>query len=161
MLGPVILVFGRDLLSIVLLLLASGIDDKGTGLMASRFGAGKQESDLLENLGKKYQQNPDAFCQKRKHSRWKPARNLLFYTFSSCYCNKSCFVLSATKDQVQLFSLGSYCGPKLSFQKMGRGAATLPFEARQVGWYILGCSEVANGVVSIDTSIYVAVVVSI
>ena len=81
MLGPVILVFGRDLLSIVLLLLASGIDDKGTGLMASRFGAGKQESDLLENLGKKYQQNPDASCQKRKHSRWKPARNLLFYIF--------------------------------------------------------------------------------
>ena len=28
---------------------------------------------------------------------------------------------------VQLVSLGSYCGPKLSFQKMGRGAATLPF----------------------------------
>ncbi|CAL1169600.1 unnamed protein product [Cladocopium goreaui] len=68
----------------------SGIDDTGTGLMAARFGAGKQESDLLENLGKKYQQNPDA--------------------------------------QVQLISLGSYCGPKLSFQKMGRGAATLPFD---------------------------------
>ncbi|CAJ1341391.1 unnamed protein product [Effrenium voratum] len=29
---------------------------------------------------------------------------------------------------VQLVSLGSYCGPKLSFQKMGRGAATLPFD---------------------------------
>lgn len=68
----------------------AGIDEKGTGLMASRFGAGKQESDLLENLGKKYQQNPD--------------------------------------DQVQLISLGSYRGPKLSFQKMGRGAATLPFD---------------------------------
>lgn len=68
----------------------TGIDDTGTGLMAARFGAGKQESDLLENLGKKYQQNPDA--------------------------------------QVQLISLGSYCGPKLSFQKMGRGAATLPFD---------------------------------
>ncbi|CAE7573462.1 unnamed protein product, partial [Symbiodinium sp. CCMP2456] len=29
---------------------------------------------------------------------------------------------------VQLVSLGSYCGPKLSFQKMGRGAETLPFD---------------------------------
>lgn len=27
-----------------------------------------------------------------------------------------------------LVSLGCYCGPKLSFQKMGRGAATLPFD---------------------------------
>lgn len=29
---------------------------------------------------------------------------------------------------VPLVSLGCYCGPKLSFQKMGRGAATLPFD---------------------------------
>ena len=45
---------------------------------------------------------------------------------------------TATKAQVQLISLGSYCGPKLSFQKMGRGAATLPFEARQVRGGIWG-----------------------
>lgn len=64
-------------------------DEKGTGLMASRFG-GRQESDLLENLGAKY---------------------------------------SSTEEDVQLVSLGSYCGPKLSFQKMGKGAATLPFES--------------------------------
>jgi len=68
---------------------AAGIDDKGNGLMASRFG-GKQESDMLEKLGTKYQQTPDA--------------------------------------EVQLISLGSYCGPKLTFQKIGRGAATLPFD---------------------------------
>lgn len=29
---------------------------------------------------------------------------------------------------VQLVSLGCYCGPKLSFQKMGRGSETLPFD---------------------------------
>lgn len=29
---------------------------------------------------------------------------------------------------VQLVSLGCYCGPKLTFQKMGRGAETLPFD---------------------------------
>lgn len=29
---------------------------------------------------------------------------------------------------VPLISLGCYCGPKLSFQKMGRGAETLPFD---------------------------------
>lgn len=29
---------------------------------------------------------------------------------------------------VRLVSLGCYCGPKLSFQKMGRGAETLPFD---------------------------------
>lgn len=57
--------------------------------MASRFG-GRQESDLLENLGAKY---------------------------------------SSTEEDVQLVSLGSYCGPKLSFQKMSKGAATLPFES--------------------------------
>jgi len=68
---------------------AGSIDDKGNGLMSSRFG-GKQESDMLEKLGTKYQQTPDA--------------------------------------EVQLISLGSYCGPKLTFQKIGRGAATLPFD---------------------------------
>lgn len=29
---------------------------------------------------------------------------------------------------IRLVSLGCYCGPKLSFQKMGRGAETLPFD---------------------------------
>lgn len=29
---------------------------------------------------------------------------------------------------VRLVSLGCYCGPKLSFQKMGRGSETLPFD---------------------------------
>lgn len=31
-------------------------------------------------------------------------------------------------DHVMLVSLGSYCGPKLTFQKVGRGAETLPFD---------------------------------
>mmetsp|Transcript_2208 Transcript_2208/g.3766 ORF Transcript_2208/g.3766 Transcript_2208/m.3766 type:complete len:441 (+) Transcript_2208:68-1390(+) len=31
-------------------------------------------------------------------------------------------------DGVQLVSLGCYCGPKLSFKKMGRGSETLPFD---------------------------------
>lgn len=31
-------------------------------------------------------------------------------------------------NSVRLVSLGCYCGPKLSFQKMGRGAETLPFD---------------------------------
>jgi len=30
--------------------------------------------------------------------------------------------------KVQLISLGCYCGPKLTFQKIGRGAETLPFD---------------------------------
>jgi len=32
------------------------------------------------------------------------------------------------QNRVRLVSLGCYCGPKLSFQKMGRGAETLPFD---------------------------------
>lgn len=74
---------------------AQGVDDKGTGLMATRFG-GQQESDMLEKLGDKY----------------KDAAPLA----------------DAETAHVQLVSLGSYCGPKLSFQKMGRGAETLPFD---------------------------------
>mmetsp|Transcript_35105 Transcript_35105/g.76666 ORF Transcript_35105/g.76666 Transcript_35105/m.76666 type:complete len:625 (-) Transcript_35105:92-1966(-) len=31
-------------------------------------------------------------------------------------------------EHVQLVSLGCYCGPKLSFKKIGRGAETLPFD---------------------------------
>lgn len=31
-------------------------------------------------------------------------------------------------EQVRLISLGAYCGPKLSFKKIGRGAETLPFD---------------------------------
>jgi hypothetical protein len=31
-------------------------------------------------------------------------------------------------EAVRLVSLGGYCGPKLSFQEMGRGAETLPFD---------------------------------
>eukprot|EP00930_Biecheleria_cincta_P068440 TRINITY_DN5587_c0_g1_i1.p1 TRINITY_DN5587_c0_g1~~TRINITY_DN5587_c0_g1_i1.p1 ORF type:complete len:467 (+),score=59.82 TRINITY_DN5587_c0_g1_i1:168-1403(+) len=69
-------------------------NDKGVGLMATRFG-GQQESDMLERLGEKYQKQG-------------PADELTSH--------------------VQLVSLGSYCGPKLSFQKMGRGAETLPFD---------------------------------
>lgn len=34
----------------------------------------------------------------------------------------------ALTDAVKLVSLGCFCGPKLSFQKMGRGAETLPFD---------------------------------
>ncbi|CAE7675187.1 unnamed protein product [Symbiodinium pilosum] len=71
-----------------------GVDDKGTGLMATRFG-GEQESDMLEKLGDKYKDAP---------------------------------VADPETARVQLVSLGSYCGPKLSFQKMGRGAETLPFD---------------------------------
>lgn len=33
-----------------------------------------------------------------------------------------------TTSHVQLISLGCYCGPKLTFQKIGRGAETLPFD---------------------------------
>merc|ERR1712232_1452296 len=35
---------------------------------------------------------------------------------------------SSDTDHVRLVSLGGYCGPKLSFQKLGRGAETLPFD---------------------------------
>jgi len=31
-------------------------------------------------------------------------------------------------EHVRLVSLGGFCGPKLAFQKMGRGAETLPFD---------------------------------
>lgn len=72
------LVFERERELFSIRPLASGIDDTGTGLMAARFGAGKQESDLLENLGKKYQQNPDVSCQKGKGSQWKHAVNFAF-----------------------------------------------------------------------------------
>jgi hypothetical protein len=35
---------------------------------------------------------------------------------------------SIAKDDIQLVSLGCACGPKLAFNEMGRGAATLPFD---------------------------------
>lgn len=35
---------------------------------------------------------------------------------------------SADTDHIMLISLGAYCGPKLTFQKIGRGAETLPFD---------------------------------
>jgi len=34
----------------------------------------------------------------------------------------------AQKDGITLVSLGCFCGPKLTFQKIGRGAETLPFD---------------------------------
>mmetsp|Transcript_134272 Transcript_134272/g.388693 ORF Transcript_134272/g.388693 Transcript_134272/m.388693 type:complete len:344 (+) Transcript_134272:49-1080(+) len=37
-------------------------------------------------------------------------------------------ICDAQQNEVRLVSLGCYCGPKLSFQKMGRGAETLPFD---------------------------------
>lgn len=37
-------------------------------------------------------------------------------------------VNQALEDGITLISLGCFCGPKLTFQKMGRGAETLPFD---------------------------------
>jgi len=44
------------------------------------------------------------------------------------YLAKGPDVLTGPERNVQLVSLGSYCGPKLTFQKIGRGAETLPFD---------------------------------
>ena len=60
--------------------------------MAARFGAGKQESDLLENLGKKYQQNPDVSCQKGKSLQWKleTCREILPYVLALIVLYHTC-----------------------------------------------------------------------
>ncbi|OLQ08033.1 hypothetical protein AK812_SmicGene8533 [Symbiodinium microadriaticum] len=91
---------------LTLYLAVEGVDDKGTGLMATRFG-GQQESDMLEK-------SPGKFSGKGAllGDKYKDAAPLA----------------DAETAHVQLVSLGSYCGPKLSFQKMGRGAETLPFD---------------------------------
>mmetsp|Transcript_40779 Transcript_40779/g.118145 ORF Transcript_40779/g.118145 Transcript_40779/m.118145 type:complete len:379 (-) Transcript_40779:58-1194(-) len=41
---------------------------------------------------------------------------------------KGVTVCDEQQNSVRLVSLGCYCGPKLSFQKIGRGAETLPFD---------------------------------
>jgi len=43
-------------------------------------------------------------------------------------CTQAENCCDALTSKVRLVSLGCYCGPKLSFQKMGRGAESLPFD---------------------------------